>query len=253
MSSFDDLALAYDNSIDWDARLKRELPFIQKHLPQNKPARILDIACGSGRHSIALAENSHSVIGFDNSHSMIVAARALAKEKGVAVEFFQADMLDFFQKVDTRFNLTICLGNSLALLPSLEDVVQVIEQVYVDLDESGVFIFQVLNFEEILKSGFRFFPMKTGLTERGQDVVFSRFFDHSLSDVKSLLVLTSYVKTNGDWVTHVRQKPVLNLHHNWITKVLNDTGFSHYELFGDYSESSFNPDSHRNLIARVWK
>jgi SAM-dependent methyltransferase len=253
MSSFDDLALAYDNSIDWDARLKRELPFLQKHLSQNKPVRILDIACGSGRHSIALAENTHSVTGFDNSQSMIVAARALAKEKGVAVDFFKADMLDFSQNVDTRFNLAICLGNSLALLPSFEDVIQVIEQVYAELNEDGVFIFQVLNFEEILKSGFKFFPMKTGRTKTGQDVIFSRFFDHSLSDDRSLLVLTSYVKTNGDWVTHVRQTPVLHLHHNWIIKALNDTGFSQFEIFGDFSESSFHPNSQRSLIARVWK
>jgi SAM-dependent methyltransferase len=253
MSSFDDLALAYDNSIDWDARLQRELPFLQKHLSLNKSARILDIACGSGRHSIALAENTHSVTGFDNSQSMIAAARALAKQKGVAVKFFKADMLDFSRKVDTSFNLAICLGNSLALLPSFEDVIQVIKQVYVQLDEDGVFIFQILNFEEILKSGFKFFPMKIGQIKTGEDVVFSRFFDHSLSDDRSLLVLTSYIKTAGNWSAHVSQQPVLHLRHDWITKVLNDTGFTRYELFGDYAESSFESNSHRSLITEAWK
>jgi SAM-dependent methyltransferase len=253
MDSFDDLAIAYDNSIDWDARLARELPFLLKSLPQVGSARILDIACGSGRHSIAFAKNSHAVTGFDNSQSMIDAAGKLAKKRGVSVDFFKADMLDFTRKVDARFNLAICLGNSLALLPSLKDVAQVIDNVHGILDTDGTFIFQVLNFQEILKTGFRFFSMKTGRIATDQEVVFSRFFDHSISDDRSLLVLTSYIKNTDDWESHVRQQVVLHLNHDWLTNILNDVGFSQVELCGDYSESPFAPASHRSLIIKARK
>jgi SAM-dependent methyltransferase len=253
MSSFDNLALAYDNSIDWDARLNRELPFLLKHLSQKGSTSILDIACGSGRHSIALAEKSNTVTGFDTSQSMIAAARELAKRKGVSVDFLKADMLNFLEKIDVGFDLVICLGNSLALLPSFEDVTQVFEQVYTLLDSKGTFVFQVLNFEEILHSGFRFFPMKTGQTPTGQEVIFSRFFDHSSANNRSLLVLTSYVKNTNGWVAHVQHQTVLHLNYKWLTKELTKAGFSRFELFSDYSESPFVPDSHRSLIIRSRK
>jgi SAM-dependent methyltransferase len=253
MSSFDDLSIAYDNSIDWDARLKREVPFLLQQIPHKGPARILDLACGSGRHAIALAENLHTVTGFDKSQSMIDTAKKLAREKDVSIDFFKADMLDFSETIDSGFTLAICLGNSLALLPSFDNVTQVIEQVYSILDTDGFFIFQVLNFHKILESGFNFFPMKAGRTGTGQDVVFSRFFDHSFADDRSLLVLTSYVKNATGWSAQVRQQEVLHLNYEWLTTTLTDAGFPHFGLFGDYSGTPFTPDSHRSLIVKVWK
>jgi glycine/sarcosine N-methyltransferase len=253
MSSFDDLALAYDNSIDWDARLNREIPFLLTHFVQGVSARILDIACGSGRHSIALAEKSHSVTGFDNSQSMINAAQELANEKGVSVDFLKADMLEFVEMVGTGFNLAICLGNSLALLPSFEQVAQVIEHVHTILDTEGIFIFQVLNFEEIIKTDFLVFPNKFGQTKNGQDVIFSRQFVLSDFKNKPQLKIASQVKNEDGWVTHVKHQSVLHLDHAWLTKIMTETGFSRIELFGDYSETPFVADSHRSLVVRVRK
>lgn len=253
MSSFDDLVVAYDNSIDWDARLSRELPFLLKHLPKDSPARILDIACGSGRHSVALAKNSYSVTGFDSSQSMIDAAKQLSQPEGVSAEFLKANMLDFAEKIDSSFNLAICLGNSLALLASFEEVTQVLEQVYSILDTEGMFIFQVLNFEEILLKGFLVFPRKTGKTKAGQEVVFTRQFVLSSFENKSQLFLAAQVKNEDGWDTHVKQQSVLHLNHDWLTKVLTETGFSRIDLFGDYAEATFVADSHRNLIVRAWK
>ena len=253
MSSFDDLALVYDNSIDWDARLKREIPFLLTHFLPRVSARILDIACGSGRHAIALAEKYHSVTAFDISQPMIHAAQELANEKGVSVDFLKADMLEFAEKVGTGFNLAICLGNSLALLPSFEQVAQVINHVHTILDTEGIFVFQVLNFEEIIKANFLIFPNKIGRTRTGQDVIFSRQFVLSDFKHKSQLKLASQVNTEDGWVTQVKHQSVLHLDHTWLTKIITETGFSRIELFGDYSETPFVADSHRNLVVRAWK
>jgi hypothetical protein len=114
-------------------------------------------------------------------------------------------------------------------------VAQVIDNVHGILDTDGTFIFQVLNFQEILKTGFRFFSMKTGRIATDQEVVFSRFFDHSISDDRSLLVLTSYIKNTDDWESHFSQQVVLNLNNDWLSNILNDVGFSQVELCGYYS------------------
>ena len=92
MSSFDSLSLVYDRSINWDARLRRELPFILEALSESGGNRVLDMACGSGRHSVALALEGADVIGFDSSASMIQAAKELASKNGVTPKFMVADM-----------------------------------------------------------------------------------------------------------------------------------------------------------------
>ena len=92
MSLFDSLSLVYDQSINWDARLRRELPFFLDALSESGGSRVLDMACGSGRHSVALALEGADVVGFDNSTGMIQAAKELAAENGVATRFVVADM-----------------------------------------------------------------------------------------------------------------------------------------------------------------
>ncbi|MFW9965634.1 MAG: class I SAM-dependent methyltransferase [Candidatus Thorarchaeota archaeon] len=247
MKSFDELALAYDNSIDWESRLNRELPFLQMYMNEFKADRVLDMACGSGRHAVALGSLGFHVVGFDHSEGMIDAARKHAKNAGVMVEFHISDMQGFSFKVDGPFDVVLCLGNSLALLPSFEALQDVIEAVYEVLSPSGSFIFQVLNFEEILISGFRFFPIKGGKTSVGEDVVFSRFYEHS-DRSWSTLVATSFVKKGRDWETAISTQRALHTNLNALKNILTKTGFENLEFFSDYHKNEFEPKKSRNLV-----
>ncbi|MHA2071669.1 MAG: class I SAM-dependent methyltransferase [Candidatus Thorarchaeota archaeon] len=249
MKSFDELALAYDNSIDWDSRLKRELPFLQS-MSESSTKRVLDMACGSGRHVVALASLGFDVVGFDTSEGMITAARNHAKIAEVEVEFHIADMQSFPSIVDGSFDVVLCLGNSLALLPSLEVLQNVIEIVHDVLRPSGSFFFQVLNFEEILTSGFRFFPIKGGRTSAGEDVVFARFYEHSVEHW-STLVATSFVNKSSSWETAISTQKVLHTNHDVLKKALTESGFENVEFFSDYHKNEFVPSNSRNLIVRA--
>ena len=57
-----------------------------------EPGKAVDLACGTGRHSIFLAENGWNVTAVDNSSVGIEIARQRAKEKGVEVDFRLADL-----------------------------------------------------------------------------------------------------------------------------------------------------------------
>lgn len=54
--------------------------------------RILDLACGGGRHSLAMARRGAVVTGIDIGPAAIAAARRRAKKAGLAVEFVQGDV-----------------------------------------------------------------------------------------------------------------------------------------------------------------
>jgi SAM-dependent methyltransferase len=250
MSSFDEIALAYDNSIDWVTRLKREMPFLLEALKESEDNHVLDMACGTGRHSVELATHGMKVVGFDSSQAMIGFAKNLARERNTQIDFRVADMMDFRSVVDGPFDEVLCLGNSLALLPSAEDFKRVVASVYSVLRPGGFFIAQVLNFQEILRTGFRFFPIKGGVTSKNEDVIFSRFYEHGESS-HSTLVACSFVKQNRDWVTSISTQLVLHTDMELMRGVLESAGFSELEFFSDYSQTPFNPESARNLIVRA--
>ncbi|MHA1873421.1 MAG: class I SAM-dependent methyltransferase, partial [Candidatus Heimdallarchaeaceae archaeon] len=90
-------AIDYDNFINWKIRLQREIPFLLQYLREET---VLDIACGSGRHAIALSEKGFKVVGIDYSENIIKIANNISKNVD-NVEFFVVDatsrkLKDFF-------------------------------------------------------------------------------------------------------------------------------------------------------------
>jgi len=91
-----------------------DVEFIEKHLGLTPGSRILDVPCGSGRHSLALAARGHRVTGVDISTDAIAHARRTAADAHVDVEFVLADMREIPQA--SSFDAAVCLGNSFGYL-----------------------------------------------------------------------------------------------------------------------------------------
>ena len=97
----------------WRRRLVRRLDRVLRHRSgdqEGKPAEILDVACGTGDLTIALARKGWSLIGVDISRGMVEIARRKCVEKGVEVSFeiASADSLPF---ADATFSdVTISFG-----------------------------------------------------------------------------------------------------------------------------------------------
>jgi SAM-dependent methyltransferase len=70
-----------------------EVEFVRRHLPLPDYARLLDVACGNGRHARALAAAGYSVLGVDRSQELVLEA-----ERGEPRVSFQVlDILDLGQ------------------------------------------------------------------------------------------------------------------------------------------------------------
>jgi SAM-dependent methyltransferase len=248
MVLFDDLSLIYDEVIDWKNRLNRELPFIETLLGTRKPARILDLACGSGRHATALAKLGHTVTGLDTSQGMIDAATRLSTKEKATVRYLVGDMQEASSLVEGPFDLILCLGNSLALLPDSDALEYTIQGVHSLLETSGTFVAQVLNFQEIRHSHFRFFPMKSGTLTEGVDVVFARFFEPFTNPNKAILIFAGFVKQGKTWNVKVNSHEVLQLKQADLESSFRKAGFLEIETFSGYDGSSFSPLESRNLI-----
>ena len=71
----------YDRSIDWSARLAREIPTLMAVLGPPGAGGILDAGCGPGRQACALAERGYRVVGADLSEASL----ELARQRGAAL------------------------------------------------------------------------------------------------------------------------------------------------------------------------
>jgi SAM-dependent methyltransferase len=73
-------------------RTEREIEFIVEQLALDPGARILDVACGHGRHALGLARLGYDVTGVDSSKPSLDLAQRLAEEAGIEVEYVHGDM-----------------------------------------------------------------------------------------------------------------------------------------------------------------
>ena len=92
-------------------RTRQEIDFLADSLALAPAARVLDLGCGFGRHSIELARRGYRALGIDPAAAMIDAAKKRAQEAGVDVAFQQVAAEDFAPA--EPFDAAICLFTTL--------------------------------------------------------------------------------------------------------------------------------------------
>lgn len=91
----------------WVEDTKRQVDFLIDKLQLRGGERILDLACGFGRHSLMLAERGFEVIGVDITEDYVSYANAEAKKRGLNARFIHSDIreVDFENEFDIVLNM----------------------------------------------------------------------------------------------------------------------------------------------------
>lgn len=89
---------------------KGECDFLEKEFEFNKKLQILDIGCGTGRHSIEMSLRGYKMTGIDLSQNQLVKARENAKNSRVKLDFIQMDARNLKFKSEFDGAIMLCEG-----------------------------------------------------------------------------------------------------------------------------------------------
>ena len=121
--------------------------FVQKYCSGKK---LLDLACGVGRHSRILSSKGFEMVGIDHSKEML----NIAKREDKLTKYSLADIRNF--KVGKNFDLAFCLWSTFNYLSTKKDFENFLQCVYSSLKPGGFLILESKNFfRETQKLEFR--------------------------------------------------------------------------------------------------
>lgn len=133
----------YDALINWQRRLERETPFYRRLFERIGVQRVLDVACGTGRHARMFHSWGLTVEGADVSPEMLAHCRSQA-ERSDRLRWVQRSF-DQPAAAGDPFDAAICVGNSLAIAPDLKTVAEVLRAMTASVRPGGALVIQVLN------------------------------------------------------------------------------------------------------------
>jgi cyclopropane fatty-acyl-phospholipid synthase-like methyltransferase len=212
-----------------------DVAFIVRHAGLKRSAAILDVPCGAGRHSLALARAGFHVCGFDRSEPALERPVAIAKAEGLPARFENSDMLEF--EVDAPADALVCMGNSLGYFePAL--TAKLLGRFAAALRIGGRLIVDTSMCAESLLpfTPERSFSFPGGTYEQemaydpAQSILKTRAH-LTLAGERHELRYRHFVMTSGELVRMVR-----------------NAGFEPRGLFGDTQDAPFAPGSPRLLL-----
>lgn len=219
---FENFAKKYDTQSFTTGTLG-ECDFIEREISFDRSCRILDVGCGTGRHSLELAKRGYSVLGVDLSEKQLEHARNKAVSEGVVVEFQRHDarMLPFKGEFDVA--IMLCEGG-FPLMETDEMNFQILKSVTAALKEHGKFILTTLNALYALRL---FFERSDGQVEQSIPADGDRSFDpitfreHSVLEFEDDQGIAKRVRCSERYYSPSEL--------NWLLKSL---GFMKIDVFG---------------------
>ncbi len=201
-----------------------ECDFIEKELNYDKFLKIIDIGCGTGRHTIELTKRGYSVTGIDLSESQLKKAREKAKANNLKINFFKHDARNL--PFGNQFNAAIMLcEGGFPLMETDEMNFEILKNVTKSLKSSAKFIFTTLNGLFPLFHSINDFH-GTGTNEEGAHYKSDNFDLMTMRDYN----VTTFTDDDGnEYELKCNERYYMPSEINWLLKSL---GFKKIDIFG---------------------
>jgi SAM-dependent methyltransferase len=216
-------------------------PLLQEH--GKAAVRILDLCCGQGRYSMLLAENGYNVVGLDLSNDLLAVAYQRWKAAGASgardcgrLNLVRADMRTI--PFVSAFHVIINMFTSFGYFDRDSDNQAVLDTSARALQKGGRFMIDYLNRDQVLKN----LVSEDNSEIEGATVRQNRKISPDGLRVEKNVLITG-PEGEDSYNESVR---LYNL--SEMKTMLEHSGFSLEEVFGDYDCSAWSAESPRLIM-----
>ncbi len=225
-------------------RTQREVDFINStlNLPQTAPsatggARILDLCCGHGRHTVELAAAGYSMVGQDLSATFLDLAKDAAAARDLQIQFVHSDMREI--PFNGEFDAVINMFTAFGYFDDVENQ-KVLNAVARALKLGGKFLIDLLNAPRIIRDWLiqSWDELSDGtvvLTQRNYNLLTGN------NEERRTYIAPDGSKREVDLTWRMYFYPEL-------TRMLNRAGLAPIQVFGGFDGSEYTLDSSRMII-----
>jgi glycine/sarcosine N-methyltransferase len=214
----------WDDLIDWKGRRESEGEFFIEVLKQHGAKKVLDVATGTGFHSVQLLKAGFEVTSVDGSPTMLAKAFQNARDHGYILRTVQADWRWLNQDVHDLYDAVICLGNSFTHLHEENDRRKSLAEYYATLRHDGILVLDQRNYDALLdkqvEPSHKYYYCGEDVTVEPEHV------DESLARFR-------YSFADGD-VFHLNMCPIRK---SYVQRLMKEVGFQKVSTFGDFQET----------------
>lgn len=199
--------------------------------------RILDLACGKGRHSYYLAQKGFDVIGVDLAKNSIEYANTMYQLPNL--EFYVHDMRMPFRL--NYFNYILNLFTSLGYFDTIQENEKVFNSSYKMLQENGYFLIDFMNTEKVINN---LVPREKKVIDQIDFYIRREVYNNKIY---------KHIKIEKEKNIYLYREEVQALMPHHFHTFANNAGFTIVNEFGNYQFQAFNPKTSDRYILLLKK
>lgn len=195
---------------------EQETYFVSKGIKATGNKRAIDLGAGHGLHTISLSNLGFEVRAVDFNQQLL--ASLSKRSLGRNIELIESDILTYLDRAEEA-EVVLCMGDTLAHIPSFEQLESLIEKVYTCLVPGGLFISSFRDYQFELEGTQRFIPVKSDDSR-----ILTCFLEYRQESV--LVTDLLHERVNDAWIQKASNYEKLRIGVEKVTDIMQNIGFS---------------------------
>jgi glycine/sarcosine N-methyltransferase len=245
---FHDLTDVYDAMVDWPKRLGNEGPFYRRWFERCGVQRVLDTACGAGRHAAMFQQWGLKVEAADLSRNMIERARKnFGDPPGLrwSVRGFDEPIEPY-----EPFDAVVCVGNSLPLAPDMETIRRAVGRMAGVLRGGGLLVIHALNVGALPDGPCVWQKKRTAsIPPRGEVLIVKGVHRHGTRAYVDLVA----AELSNERTVHTECVPFWGIEAEQLAAMAAEAGMEEIRFFGGYQEQPYDRAKSIDLLMTARK
>lgn len=217
-----------------DAEARQLVDLIIGFTEPAEGGKVLDLACGAGRHSLLFARRGFHVTAVDLSDKLLAVAKKTAEENNVKINFIKSDIRHF--SVDKKFDLVLNLFTSFGYFDSDEENFRLFTTAHNLLEDEGSFVFDYFNSKFLADN----LVDKSEEKLNGSRLVQKRYIENNR------VIKDIFIKENGD-ERHYKES-VRMYGRDELVAAMENAGLRIKNILGGFNGEGFDEKKSQRII-----